>query len=89
MRNYPSDKTLKLENRIKMFRDGITLQKQTAALAYAKDNDPEMRTQYLKHDYAESQVNIVLRWMEEGLVEIFHETNAFIATAVKESKESV
>lgn len=86
MRNYPSAKAAKLEDRIKLFRDGITLQKQNAALLYAKDNDPEMRTQYLKHDYAESQVNIVIRWMEEGLVEIYHETNAFIAEAVKESK---
>lgn len=89
MRNYPSEKARKLEDRIKLFRDGITLQKQSAALSYAKDNDPEMRTAFLKHEYAESQVNVVIRWMEEGLVEIYHETNAFIAEAVRESKASV
>jgi hypothetical protein len=86
MLNYPTAKMSDLEDKIRLFHEGITYTKTNAALKYAKDNDPDSRTEFLKLEYAEMQINIVRRWMEEGLIAIFHEANDAISEAVRTCK---
>jgi hypothetical protein len=86
MQEYPSPKTNEVLNRVKTFIEGIEMSKQRAALNYAKDNEPKQRDEYLKYEYAEQQARAIYTLVERGLVAVFHETNDFIADAVKNNR---
>jgi len=66
---------------INRFKHGIVLYKNNSAIRYADGNDPAERIEYQKQAFAESQIDVVLKFISEGLFKIHHEAEHLIKEA--------